>query len=294
MRKRKYIYNTETYRYEEYRPGRALWWRKLGWATGFSCVLAAGFLCLNAFAWEDIHTQAQRKRQQVLGQQLMDSRLRLQQIDLELERIHSADQTYFRSILNLPRQPAETWESSAAQSPLVATGDQAAMHQALELSQRMRSKFGLQLKSMEQLAKAAEENRDELRHVPTLRPTRGHVLSGFGYRRDPIQGGVHFHPGLDFHGHFGDRIYAVADGTVITSGFSSGGYGLEVEIDHGFGYITKYAHMSKTKVQVGQQVKRRDLIGFIGNTGYSVGPHLHYEVIKHGVKVDPMDYVLSE
>jgi murein DD-endopeptidase MepM/ murein hydrolase activator NlpD len=295
MRQRKYFYNTDTYRYEEYVPSARLWWRKIAWTAAFSIALATGFLLLNGFAWPDVYLQLQKERQQALSQDLMDGRLRLQQMALELDRIYAADQTYFRSILNLPRREGAAWELAGANAEdAQATQLPPSIQQTLRLSAQLRARLTLQDASMASLRKAAEENQDELRHVPTLRPTRGHVLSGFGYRKDPIQGGIQFHPGLDFHGQFGDKIFAVADGTVITSGFSNGGYGLEVEIDHGFGYVTKYAHLSKTKVKVGQAVKRKDVIGYIGNTGYSVGPHLHYEVIKNGVRLDPMDYVLSE
>jgi murein DD-endopeptidase MepM/ murein hydrolase activator NlpD len=130
--------------------------------------------------------------------------------------------------------------------------------------------------------------------VPTLRPLKGRILSGFGYRRDPISGGVHFHPGLDLDARYGEPIHAVAEGTVIEAGGSDGGYGIQVEIDHGYGYVTKYAHMSKLAVKPGQKVKRKDVIGYVGNTGYSVGAHLHYEVIRYGNKIDPRDYILAD
>ena len=121
------------------------------------------------------------------------------------------------------------------------------------------------------------------------------VHSGFGMRMHPIWRQVIMHQGVDFRAPTGTPIYATGNGVVTHSGHSSGygGYGIMVKINHGFGFQTLYAHMSRTAVRAGQRVQRGDLIGYVGNTGTSIGPHLHYEVILHGRPVNPVYYFFS-
>ena len=114
--------------------------------------------------------------------------------------------------------------------------------------------------------------------------------SAFGMRRNPVLGVVMMHTGMDFSADIGTDIYATGDGTVIKIENNGGGYGKMVTIDHGFGIISRYAHMSKFSVLEGSEVKRGDIIGAVGNTGRSAGPHLHYEVLKNGRQVNPIEY----
>ena len=120
------------------------------------------------------------------------------------------------------------------------------------------------------------------------------TASGWGWRIHPIYKIKKFHEGMDFSAPIGTEVYATGDGTVSTVETSYSGYGKHVKIDHGFGYVTTYAHMSKFNVKVGQKVKRGDIIGFVGTTGISTGPHLHYEVVKKGQKVNPQLYYFQE
>lgn len=130
----------------------------------------------------------------------------------------------------------------------------------------------------------------ELKNVPSIMPVNGTLISGFGNRRHPVTGGIKFHEGLDFACEVGTPLYATGDGVIINAGYGESGYGIHVDIDHGNGYRTKYAHMSSSKVQVGQKVTRGQLVGHSGNTGLSSGPHLHYEIMLNGVKLDPVDF----
>jgi murein DD-endopeptidase MepM/ murein hydrolase activator NlpD len=126
--------------------------------------------------------------------------------------------------------------------------------------------------------------------VPSLWPVRGEITAGFGQRLDPFSGEGAFHSGVDIAAPLGARVEASADGLVLQSGPSSG-YGNEVLIDHGFGFTTKYAHLSKIYVSVGQEVKREQPIGAVGMTGRATGPHLHYEVIVNNTPVNPARYL---
>jgi murein DD-endopeptidase MepM/ murein hydrolase activator NlpD len=120
------------------------------------------------------------------------------------------------------------------------------------------------------------------------------MVSDYGMRRNPFHGHREFHEGLDFRAKTGTPIKVVGNGIVTEAGRPQSGYGLQVEVDHGHGYITKYAHCSKLMVNRGDTVQRGDVIALSGNTGYSTGPHLHYEVLKNGKKVNPRDYFYSD
>ena len=130
--------------------------------------------------------------------------------------------------------------------------------------------------------------------LPFTMPVASNVryTSSFGYRRDPINGGRRMHSGADFAGPVGTPLYAGGDGTVIFAGRQSG-YGLMVEIQHAFGYTTRYAHMSRIRVNDGQRVSRGELIGDMGRTGRVTGPHLHYEVRRNGTPVNPMTFITA-
>lgn len=137
-----------------------------------------------------------------------------------------------------------------------------------------------------------------LSHVPAIQPIHNHNLirtaSGFGMRMHPVYKVPKLHTGVDFTAKTGTEIFAAGDGVVFNVKKSYTGYGQHVIIDHGFGYKTLYAHMSKFKVRKGQKVKRGDVIGLVGNTGTSTGPHLHYEVIRDNKKIDPANFFFND
>lgn len=127
-------------------------------------------------------------------------------------------------------------------------------------------------------------------NIPSIWPVRGIVTGGFGERVDPLNGEGAFHSGMDISAPAGTPVYAPADGMVFASGADSG-YGNAVLIDHGFGITTKYGHLSRADVVIGQEVKRGQLIGAVGETGRTTGPHLHYEVHIHETPVNPAKYL---
>lgn len=126
--------------------------------------------------------------------------------------------------------------------------------------------------------------------LPSVWPAEGLFTSGYGWRRDPYRRGLRFHSGIDIANGYGTPIRSVASGTVSRSTYASG-YGNVVEIDHGFGIVTRYAHMARRRVRVGKRVERGDLVGTMGSTGRSTGPHLHFELIVDGNTQDPMTYL---
>ena len=152
----------------------------------------------------------------------------------------------------------------------------------------------VQSKSLDEIVKLAENKEKLLAAMPAIQPVKKEDLtrmaSGYGWRSDPFTKARKKHFGMDFTAPSGTPIYASGDGVIVRADQRSSGYGKHVRIDHGFGYISLYAHMSKYNVRKRQKVKRGDLIGFVGNTGRSQAPHLHYEISKNGTKINPINF----
>ena len=152
----------------------------------------------------------------------------------------------------------------------------------------------LQSKSLDEIAKLAEEKEKLLVAIPAIQPVSNEDLtrmaSGYGMRSDPFTKARKMHWGMDFTAPRGTPIYASGDGTVVRADSRSSGYGRHIRIDHGYGYISLYAHLYKYNVKKNQKVKRGDLIGFVGSTGRSEAPHLHYEISKDGARINPINF----
>ncbi len=156
----------------------------------------------------------------------------------------------------------------------------------------------VQSKSLDEIATLAEEKEKLLKAIPTIQPVKNEDLtrmaSGYGYRSDPFTKARKFHKGMDFTAPRGTPVYATGNGVVKRADRRASGYGRHVRIDHGFGYVSLYAHLYKYVVKKGQKVKRGDLIGFVGSTGRSQAPHLHYEIFKDGKNLNPINFYYGD
>jgi murein DD-endopeptidase MepM/ murein hydrolase activator NlpD len=152
----------------------------------------------------------------------------------------------------------------------------------------------VQSKSLDEILKLAKSKEKLLAAIPAIQPIRNENLkrmaSGFGYRSDPFTKARKFHEGMDFTAKIGTPVFASGDGIVSRADNTASGFGNHIVIRHGFGYETLYAHLSRYKARVGQYVKRGDIIGYVGSTGRSEAPHLHYEVHKNGDVVNPLNF----
>jgi murein DD-endopeptidase MepM/ murein hydrolase activator NlpD len=152
----------------------------------------------------------------------------------------------------------------------------------------------VQSKSLDEITKLAEEKEKLLEAIPAIQPVKNedltHMASGYGYRTDPFTKARKKHWGMDFTAPRGTPIYASGNGVVSRADNSASGYGNHIRIDHGFGYESLYAHLYKYNVRKGQKIKRGDLIGFVGSTGRSEAPHLHYEIFKDGDRINPINF----
>lgn len=155
----------------------------------------------------------------------------------------------------------------------------------------------VQSNSFDEVVEFFKNHEDMLNHLPAIMPISNrnlkHTASGYGWRVDPVYGTQKFHHGMDFSCDIGTPVYATADGTIRKAEWETG-YGMTVEVDHGYGYATRFAHLSAYKVHVGQKVARGELIALSGNTGKSTGPHVHYEVLVKGTDVNPVNYYFMD
>jgi len=149
-----------------------------------------------------------------------------------------------------------------------------------------------QANTFAQLIKKLEEQKNMLAHTPAIRPVQGLVTSAFAYRRSPFTGKREFHKGMDIANRHGTPIVATADGIVAFAG-DDGAFGTSIVIDHGYGLHTRYAHLDKHVKNKGELAHRGETIGYMGNTGRSTGPHVHYEVHLNGVPINPEKYILN-
>lgn len=158
----------------------------------------------------------------------------------------------------------------------------------------LRKELAIQSKSLDDILKMAKAKDKLLAAIPAIQPVRNEnlksMVSGFGYRTDPFTKARKMHEGMDFTAKTGTPIYATGDGVVERADNTASGFGNHIVIRHGFGYETLYAHLSRYKCRSGQRIKRGDIIGYVGSTGRSEGPHLHYEVHKNGKIVNPLNF----
>jgi len=238
---------------------------------------------------------------------------KLQTLEQDISRVQQFD-SKLRVLMNVDKDPADAAADAVSADSAVSAAESLAasgttgggMSNPLLLS-RHRELFLVRLHSLvdelatnvrveevdqQVLAGLMLENKDSLLSTPSIWPVRGFVTSGFGRRRAPLAGSTAMHTGLDISNRVGTPVRAPARGAV-TFAAADGAYGISITVDHGNGMATRYAHLNKALVKVGDYVQRGDVIGELGNTGRSTGPHLHYEVLLNGTPVDPMRYILN-
>jgi len=168
------------------------------------------------------------------------------------------------------------------------------LERAVNFIDNIATKLEFEKLQYEEIANKIKTNESLFESIPAIVPTSGdYIGSRFGYRTHPILKIRKMHTGVDFVANTGTKVYAPGKGKVVYIG-RNGGYGLELRIDHGFGYRTRYAHLSKVLVKRGQKIERGDLIAKSGNSGLSTGPHLHYEISHNGRKLNPSRFFFDE
>lgn len=302
MKKIKYYYNANTLRYEKFiTPFRV----KLLRVLGFIATAIVTALIIVAFAFKFLDSPKERliRMQYERAQQdlhLLDGRVK--ELEQKLVQLEKRDNEVYRTIFEanpIPDSARQKKIELDKEVKLVARMDQSNLVQSIiETLNSVTARIAFQEKSYNDIQGLIRNKEKMLAATPAIQPVANknlnRIASGFGSRVDPLYKTIKFHAGLDFACPQGTPIYATADGRVRLSGNVGDGYGNHVILSHGYGYETLYGHMVRTKVRAGQTVKRGEIIGWVGNTGKSTGPHLHYEVHKGGKAVDPIYFFYND
>lgn len=295
MPKDKYFFNPNTLSYEKHKKGfKYFFWRSLiVLVTSLAFSFAIFFFFTGVV---DSPKESRLKSENAeLRAQLADVEKQVNKMNNTLEDLVSMDEDVYRSIFEA--EPL----SKATRTAGIGGSDQYDYLKKLSGGQfiielrksldNLQARMLVQEQSYEELFKMAEDKKKLLAAIPSIQPVANkdlkRVASGYGYRIDPFYRTQKFHSGLDFSAPIGTEVYATADGKVAQVTTTFRGYGKHIVIDHGFGYTTLYAHLSKFEVKRGDKVTRGQLIGRVGSTGKSTGSHLHYEVHIKGNVVNP-------
>lgn len=302
MAELKYRFNPQTLNFERIRLKP---WQKVKRAvlalTPGLLVGLAGIVLVYQFVDSPKEAALKRENQLLLVQyELLNDQL--DEVDHVLEDVRRRDDNIYRVIFEADPIPEGMRRAGAGGVNRYRDLGGYASSEILVATRRrldnLAKRLTVQSLSLDEVAGLALRKQEMLASIPAVQPLSNkeleYVASGYGMRMHPIHKIIKLHAGMDFTAPVGTEVHATGDGKVVFADYSANGYGLHVTIDHGFDYQTLYAHMDELKVRQGQQVKRGDVIGAVGNTGLSAGPHLHYEVHKNGEPVDPANYYFND
>ncbi|WP_275441276.1 M23 family metallopeptidase [Lepagella muris] len=295
-----YKYNPETDNFERVYPSLRMRLASWGRLWSMAVVLAAVlffvvFYCFDSPTEENLRAEnAELKAQYGILNRRLDNTLKV------MDRIKDRDDNFYRVMMQMdpmsPLQRHSGLDNEARYRELQQLSDAGLVTYLTQRMDLLERQLFAQVQSFDQLRDAVGKQKDKLSHIPSVLPIKVEdytMSSGYGYRRDPIYGSSKFHEGLDFSASIGTPVYATADGE-ITVAKREAGYGNCIDIDHGYNYLTRYAHLSEILVKEGSQVKRGQMIGKVGSTGKSTGPHLHYEVRFKGEAQNPVNYYFMD
>jgi len=302
MKKIKYYYNTHTLRYEKLETPLQV---KLIRVFGFIAAAIVTAMIISFFAFRFIGSpnekilQSQNERMKDRYQELSKE---LNAIQLQMAELEKRDNDVYRSIFEADPIPdsarAKELEKEMQIAKVEGMEGGELVNSIISTLNNLSSRVKAQQASYKEVTELVKGKEKLLAATPAIQPVSNkdlkRIASGFGYRIDPVYKTVKLHPGLDFTAPAGTPIYATADGVVEFSGNRGDGYGNNVIINHGYGYKTLYGHMYRIKARGGQRVIRGEVIGWVGSTGKSTGPHCHYEVIKNGHKIDPIYFFYND
>ena len=302
MKKIKYFYNTHTLRYEKLEiPFRVRLLKVFGF---IAAALVTSFIIL--FIGQKYFPSTNERQLQVENANLRYSyKLLNKEVDELNERmaaLEKRDNSVYRSIFESDPIPdsarAKSVQMIVELKKVSQMSEDYLIKSIASSLQTLNNRIIFQQKSFSNIEKLIDRKEDLLAAIPAIQPVSNkdleRVASGFGYRIDPVYKVTKMHAGLDFTAPTGTPIYATADGKIKSASYNTGGYGNHVVINHGYGYETLYGHMVRIKSRSGQAVKRGDIIGWVGSTGKSTGPHCHYEVHKNGTAVDPVYFFYND
>ena len=299
-KKVKYYYDTESLAYKKIKPLKR---KKFAYALLFLVASALfGFLgvvvLLNTPFFETPKDKLLTREINILKLNYTLLNKKMDQVDEVMDNIEDRDNNLYRTYFNAAAIPDDVRKSviggNDRYKELEGYNNSELVINTTKRVDVLKKELAVQSKSLDQILALAKTKEKLLAAIPAIQPVRNENLkrmaSGFGYRTDPFTKVRKMHEGMDFTANTGTPIYATGDGIVDRADNTASGFGNHVVIKHGFGYETLYAHMSKYNCRVGQHVKRGDVIGYVGSTGRSEGPHCHYEVHKDGEVVNPLNF----
>lgn len=302
MSKVKYRFNTKSLTYEKVKVTfRDRFWRFTSYLA-IGLVFATGTVLL-AYKFIDSPKEKMLKREiEALQLQYNLLHKKMDQTQVVLNDLQDRDDNIYRVIFESEPIPNSIRQAGFGGSDRYSVFDNYDNAELLKTTTERLDKITKQLyiqsKSFDEVVKLAKNKERLISSIPAIMPINNKDLrrqpGGFGWRTHPIYKTPEFHPGMDFAAEQGTPIYATGDGVVETADANAQGYGNHVVLNHGFGYQTLYGHMSKIAVRVGKQIKRGELVGYVGSTGLSTAPHIHYEVIKNGEKVNPINFYFND
>lgn len=300
MAKVKYYYDSEKLAYRKITTKKR---KKIGFAVLFLVASALfGFLSfvalLNVPYFKTPNDRVQEREIENLKLNYAILNKKLEQLQGIAEQIAERDNNLYRTYFNTAPISDEERKSGYKNKnkyvSLQGFNNSELVSSTTKKMDVLSKQLAIQSKSLDVILKLAEAKQVFLASIPAIQPVRNenlkHVASGFGYRTDPFTKARKMHEGMDFTAKTGTPIFASGDGIVTRADNSASGFGNHIVIRHGYGYETLYAHLSKYKCRAGQRVKRGDIIGYVGSTGRSEAPHLHYEVHKNGKVVNPLNF----
>lgn len=302
MERYKYKYNPRTVTYEQVK----LTWKDkfMRFLTYFSATLVLAVLynlIFSAFFDTPREKELMREKNQLeLQYEMLNEKF--DRVEKVLQDLKERDNNIYRVIFETDPIPSSVRQAgyggSEQYEELRSYENSELLIETAQRLDKLSKQLYVQSKSYDEIISMSRNKEEMLSSVPAIMPVSNEDLtrtaSGFGWRIHPIYKIKKLHEGMDFTAPVGTKIYATGDGVVEKVESSKRGYGKRVVIDHGYGYKTRYAHLDDFNVQRGEEVKRGDVIGYVGNSGLSVAPHLHYEVQKDNEKVDPIHYYFND
>lgn len=302
MKKIKYYYNTHTLRYEKLiTPLRVKLLRFFGFVSALLVSSAIVIYLYNRFIPKPTQLESDKKYE-LMRENYKQLTGKVKSLQDQMASLEKRDNEVYRSIFEANPLPdsarAKLIEKKNELDKVSSMSDDVIGKDIAAQLSNLNARIEYQYASYGSIEKLIKNQDVKLASIPAIQPVSNkqlnRIASGFGMRIDPVYGTPKMHKGLDFTAAQGTPIYATGDGTISLAGYSEGGYGNHVMINHGYGYETLYGHMVRIKVRQGQKVTRGEVIGWVGSTGKSTGPHCHYEVHINGNAVDPVYFFYND
>jgi len=302
MKKIKYFYNTHTLRYEKLvTPLRVKLLRLFGFLSGLTVASAIVIYLYLKFFPQPTDIEYRRKYE-LLKDNYNQVNEKVKSLQQQMVALEKRDNEVYRSIFEANPVPdsarAKLIEQQKEIEKIKEMDDFALGADIASQLNNISARVAFQVKSYDNIAGLIKTQDVKLASLPAIQPVSNkqlnRIASGYGMRIDPVYGTPKMHKGLDFTAPQGTPIYATGNGIVKVSGSTGNGFGNHVVINHGYGYETLYGHMYRIKARQGQRIKRGEVIGWVGSTGKSTGPHCHYEVHINGHEVDPVYFFFND